>query len=114
MKDTKTKRRRLRLILARAHRQKQEGPPQPGDDWRRGVMSRLAAHPAPVPFFDPSAVVERLVWRFVPAAAAAALILAIMVGRGVTDPAADMARIMSVDTAVSGLYTFYQSESPNE
>lgn len=114
MKDTQAKRRKLHRILAEAHRQRLAGVPQPDPAWRRHLMSRLARSSEPAPRIDQWAVMQRLVWRFVPAAGALTLLLAVWLSQFNPDPAGEWSRIMSADAAVSGLYTYYQSESQNE
>ena len=110
MNDIKDKRRKLQVILAEAHRRKQDGPPRPSEAWRKGLMNNLPGKGAPAVWADPWRVMEKLVWRFVPAAVALTLLLAFMVARVGPDPAAEVARLMSADYARVGLYTFYQSE----
>lgn len=114
MKDKKVKQERLRLVLAETHREKQKEAPKPTMAWRTGVMRSISRLEDSAPRIDQWAVMERLVWRFVPAAGAMALFLAVMVSQVGPDPAAEVASLMSTDTADSVLYTFYQSESANE
>ena len=68
MNDIKKRGSRLRLILSEAHRRKQAGPPQPSLNWRKSLMNRLPVPEALPPRIDQWAFMERLVWRFVPAA----------------------------------------------
>lgn len=114
MIDFRDRRQQLRRLLSEAHRQRPDDVLRPTPAWRRRLMSRLAqAAEAPLRV-DPWAAMERLVWRLVPAACALTLLLAVWVSRVGPDPAGEWSRIMSADAAVSGLYTYYQSESRDE
>ncbi len=108
MKNVKARGRNLRLVLAEAHRRGQNSPPHPSPNWRKGVMSRLPNLEVLEPPIDQWAVMERLLWRFIPAAGALTLFLAILVSQFGPDRTEELARIMSADSAGSGLYAFYQ------
>ena len=114
MKEVKDKKERLRLILTEAHRRKQAQGPKPSPAWRQGVMKQLTGLSGRAVRIDPWAAMEKMVWKFVPAAGALALILAILVSQVGADPASETVRILTADSSQSGLYSFYQSEPRNE
>ena len=114
MNPIEARRKKLHLLLSAAYRQRQEDPFLPDPDRRSKVMSAISKAESPGFKFDPWAFLDRLVWRLVPAAGAVALLLALLVIRAAPDPAAELSQILSTDSTVTGLYTFYQGESSNE
>ena len=114
MTDFKEQSRKLHLVLAEAHRQKQKGRPRPSRNWRNGLMNSLPALGVLEQRIGQWAFLERLVWRLVPAAGALTLFLAILVGHVGPDRTTELARLISADSTSSDLYTFYQREHPNE
>jgi hypothetical protein len=114
MNDIRHRRRRLRRILGEAYRQGQQDGPHPDSAWRHQVMARLARSSQPVFRIDRWGLMERLVWRFVPAAGALTLLLAVWFSQVAPDPAGEWSRLLSVDVAVPGFYAYYQSEPQNE
>jgi hypothetical protein len=114
MNDIRQRRQNLRRLLIETHRQRQTGSALPTPPWRHRLMTRVAQVGDTSSRVDPWALMERLVWRFVPAACALTLLLAVWISQAGPDPAGEWSRIVSGETAVPGLYTYYQSESQNE
>ncbi len=110
MNHINSRRKRLRLILSRAHQVRQAGPPLPGPDWRRRVMNSLPGLETKLARMEQWAFMERLVWRLVPAAGALALFMVILVSQVGPDPNMELASLISSDYADSSLYSFYQGE----
>ena len=114
MNDIHEGRRRLRRILGEAYHRRQNHAPQPGLAWRHRVMANLAQPTGLVLRMERWVLMERMVWRFVPAAGALTLLLAVWFSQVTPDPAGEWSRLMSVDAAVPGFYSYYQSEHQNE
>ena len=110
MNDMGKRSERLRRLLGRAHQARQARTPLPGPEWRKRLMNSLPSLETRTARVDQWAFMERLVWRFVPAAGALALFMVILVGQVGPDPNLELASLLSSDSVDSVLYSFYQSE----
>ena len=106
-KETK---KRLRVLMTAAYNQRKAQAPEPGEAWRDRVMNNLPGMAPQIAAEDRWAVMERLVWRLVPAAGVVALLLAVLVFQAAPEPTGDLASLMTSEVTDTGLYTYFQSE----
>ena len=109
--NRREKRRRLRAVLSTAYEQREKQAPAPDKAWRDRVMNNLPGTAQRAVREDAWSVMERLVWRLVPAAGVVALLLAVLVLQSAPEPTGDLASLYVNDVGDSSLYTFLQSET---